>query len=281
MLLLALFLLACMDAISKHLTETLAVPQILAVRFWVFLTFAMILAGGSGFVRTARSAKSRIQVLRGLVMVGQMSAFIVAVRVMPLADVHAIFAAAPMLVMVLAAVFLSERIGPRRIAAVAVSFIGVLIIVRPGTTVFEPASLIALGGAGCWAVFQILLRVVGRTDSAETTTLYSAMAGFVCFSAAAPFVWQAPAPEAWAWLIALGLLGACGHFLLSTAYRHAPASTLQPFAYSMPVWAALIGWAAFSHIPDGWTLTGGGIVVASGLYALRRERIAKAPGPGG
>jgi len=275
-LLLALFLLTSMDAISKHLTETLAAPQILAIRFWVFLSFALALAGRTGFRRTARSARPRTQILRGVVMLGQMTGFIVAVRVMPLADVHAIMAAAPVLVMVLAAVFLKERIGPRRIAAVAASCIGVLIIIRPGASVFEPASLIALGGAGCWAVFQILLRVVGRDDSAETTTLYSAMVGFVCFTAAAPFVWQAPAPSAWAWLVGLGLLGSCGHLLLSQAFRHAPASTLQPFAYAMPVFAALLGWVAFSHIPDRWTLTGGAIVVLSGLYALRRERAAKA-----
>ncbi len=207
-------------------------------------------------------------------MIGQMTAFIVAVRVMPLADVHAILAAAPILVMALAAVFLGEKIGPRRILAVAVSFIGVLVIIRPGSTVFEPASLIALGGACCWATFQILLRVVGAKDSAETTTLYSAMVGFVFFSAAAPFFWKPPTPEGWAWLVAIGLLGACGHLLLSSAYRNAEASTLQPFSYAMPLFAVVLGWVVFGDFPDRWTLTGGSIVIASGLYALKRERAA-------
>ena len=273
-LLLSMLLLASMDAISKHLTASLAVPQILAIRFWVFLMFSLTLAGHKGFSKTFKSARPKTQLLRGIIMIGQMTAFIVAVRVMPLADVHAILAAAPILVMALAAVFLGEKIGPRRMVAVAVSFIGVLVIIRPGSTVFEPASLIALGGACCWATFQILLRVVGAKDSAETTTLYSAMVGFVFFSAAAPFFWKPPTPEGWAWLVAIGLLGACGHLLLSSAYRNAEASTLQPFSYAMPLFAVVLGWVVFGDFPDRWTLTGGSIVIASGLYALKRERAA-------
>jgi drug/metabolite transporter (DMT)-like permease len=273
-MLLALFLLAGMDAIAKHLTETLAVPQILAIRFWVFLTFALALTQRAGFRRTVRSARPGVQILRSLVMVGQMSAFIIAVSHMPLADVHAVVAVAPLLVMALAALFLGEPIGPRRAAAVGVGFIGVLVIIRPGTGVFDPMSLVALAGASCWAVFQILLRVVGGRDSAETTTLFSAAIGFICFTLVVPFVWRAPDPTAWLWLLAVGVIGSVGHYLLSTAFRYAPASTLQPFAYTMPIWAAVFGWLGFGHVPDRWTVIGGGIIIASGLYALRRERVA-------
>ena len=263
-----------MDAISKHLTESLAVPQILAIRFWIFLLFATALASRNGLARSVRSAVPGLQLLRSLVMLGQMSSFIFAVSYLPLGDVGAIFAVAPLLVMVLAAIFLGEKIGPRRVAAVAFGFIGVLIIIRPGTGVFDPISLIALGGASCWAVFQILLRLVGRRDSVETTTLYSAVVGCVAFSMVVPFVWRAPAPITWIWLLVLGALGAIGHYLLSTAFRHAPASTLQPFAYTMPVWAVVMGWIVFHDIPDLWTFVGGATVIASGLYALRRERVA-------
>lgn len=270
MMLTALFLLASMDAISKHLTATLSVPQILAVRFWVFLTFALVLAGRAGFVRTARSARPRLQVVRALVMLCQMTAFILAVSQLPLADVHAVIASAPLIVTALAAAFLGERVGRRRWIAVGVGFLGVLAIIRPGGAVFEPMSLVALAGAMCWAVFQILLRAVGGRDSAETTTLYSAVVGAVCFTAVAPFFWRAPDPIAWLWLLGIGALGSLGHYLLSTAFQRAPASTLQPFAFSMPVWAALIGWTVFGDMPDAWTIGGGAVVIASGLYALRQ-----------
>ncbi len=274
LMVLAMFLLSVMDAVSKHLTDTLAVPQILAIRFWIFILFALALASSNGLARTIRSATPGLQLLRSVIMLGQMSAFIFAVTYLPLADVGAIFAVAPLLIMLLASLLLGESIGPRRAAAVALGFVGVLIIIRPGTGVFDPISLIALAGATCWACFQILLRVVGRRDSVYTTTLFSAMVGSAAFSLVTPFVWRSPDPATWFWLLVLGSLGAIGHYLLSVAFRHAPASTLQPFAYTMPLWAVVMGWLVFHDIPDSWTFIGGGLVIASGLYALRRERAA-------
>ena len=275
LMVLALFLLATMDAIAKHLTESLATPQILAIRFWIFFLFASVLAGRQGFGRTLRTPRLGLQLLRALILAIEMSAFIYAFSLMPLAEVHAIAAVSPLLVMALAAAFLGETIGPRRWAAVGVGFIGVLIIIRPGSGVFDPISLIPLAAAGGWAVYQIMLRIVARTDSAATTTWFTAAVGLVCFTSIAPFLWRDPTVEAWLLLGVIGVLGSIGHFLLPTAYSLAPASTLQPFAFTMPIWAAVLGWLVFDHIPDKWTLIGGGVVIASGLYALWRERISR------
>lgn len=275
LMVLALFILATMDAIAKHLTETLATPQILAVRFWIFFLFASALARRQGFRRALRTPRPGLQLLRALILAVEMSAFIYAFSLMPLAEVHAIAAVSPLLVMALAAVFLGENIGPRRWAAVAVGFIGVLIIIRPGSGVFDPISLIPLAAAVGWAVYQIMLRIVARTDSATTTTWFTAAVGLVCFTSVAPFVWRNPNIETWLLLGVIGVLGSVGHFLLPKAYSLAPASTLQPFAFTMPIWAAVLGWIVFDHIPDQWTMIGGGVVIASGLYALWRARIAE------
>ena len=277
LMLLALFLLATMDAIAKHLTESLAIPQILAIRFWIFFLFACAMARRDGFSRSIRSARPGLQALRAFILVCEMSLFIFAFSRMPLADVHAIAAISPLLVMALAAAFLGERIGPHRWAAVAMGFVGVTVIIRPGIGVFDPMALLPLAAAAGWAVYQALLRAVARHDGPVTTTFFTATVGLVCFSLIAPFVWQAPDPMAWFWLLVIGALGSAGHFLLPAAYRLAPASTLQPFGYAMPVWAAVMGWAVFSHVPDRWTVIGGGIVIASGLYAFWRERRAKRP----
>ena len=268
----ALFVLASMDAVAKHLTETLAAPQILAVRFWIFLTFSSLIASRRGLKQAAHSNNPRLQIVRTLVLVVEMTMFLVAFSFLPLAEVHAIAAVSPLIVMALAAIFLGERIGPRRWTAVAVGFLGVMLIIRPGAGVFDPISLLALAGAFGWATYQVLLRAVARVDQPDTTTLYTAGIGVICFTIAAPFFWKSPSPETWGWLAAVGILGSVGHFLLPAAFKFAPASTLQPFAYTMPVWAVFLGWAVFNHIPDFWTLTGGSIIICSGLFALWRER---------
>ncbi|MEL0090253.1 MAG: DMT family transporter [Rhodospirillales bacterium] len=268
----ALFVLASMDAVAKHLTETLAAPQILAVRFWIFLTFSSLIASRRGLRQAAHSKNPRLQIVRTLVLVVEMTMFLVAFSFLPLAEVHAIAAVSPLIVMALAAIFLGERIGPRRWTAVAVGFLGVMLIIRPGAGVFDPISLLALAGAFGWATYQVLLRAVARIDQPDTTTLYTAGIGVICFTIAAPFFWKSPSLETWGWLAAVGILGSVGHFLLPAAFKFAPASTLQPFAYTMPVWAVFLGWAVFNHIPDFWTLAGGSIVICSGLFALWRER---------
>lgn len=275
LVLLAMFLLATMDAIAKHLTGSLAIPQILGIRFVIFFTFALMIARPRGIRITARAERPWLQLLRAFILTLEMTCFIYAFSLMPLADVHAIASVSPLIVMAIAAIFLGERIGPRRWAAVGVGFIGVLIIIRPGASVFNPISLIPLAAAAGWAIYQALLSLVARTDTPQTTTLYTAGVGLVCFNLISPFVWRPPDVETWAWLVVIGILGSIGHFLLPMAYRLAPASTLQPFAYIMPLWAAVMGWLVFAHVPDQWTIIGGGVIVASGLYALYRERIAE------
>ena len=121
----ALFVLASMDAVAKHLTESLAAPQILVVRFWIFLTFASLIASRRGLKNAVRSKKPKLQIIRTLVLVVEMTMFLVAFSFLPLAEVHAIAAVSPLIVMALAAIFLGERIGPRRWAAVGAGFIGV------------------------------------------------------------------------------------------------------------------------------------------------------------
>ena len=275
LVLLAMFLLATMDAIAKHLTESLAIPQILGVRFAIFFCFALMLAAPRGIRVTARSERPKLQILRGLILITEMSCFIYAFSLMPLADVHAIAAVSPLMVMAIAAIFLGERIGHRRWIAVGVGFVGVMIIIRPGGSVFDPISLIPLGAAFGWAVYQALLRIVAAGDSPQTTTLYTAGVGIIAFNLISPFVWSPPDLETWIGLITIGILGSIGHFLLPVAYRLAPASTLQPFAYIMPLWATVMGWLVFNHLPDQWTMIGGSVIIASGLYALYRERIAE------
>ena len=152
---------------------------------------------------------------------------------------------------------------------------GVLLIVRPGSGVFGWAAALPVAATFGWAAYQVLLRQVSAYDRSQTTVLYTATTGLVVYSIAGLWVWQPPSPEQWVLLAAVGVMGSAGHILLVRAYESAPASALQPYNYGLPLWAVIIGWIVFDHLPDAWTFAGGGLVIAGGLYALWRERLRK------
>jgi drug/metabolite transporter (DMT)-like permease len=274
LMVLAMCLMASMDATSKWLVEEISIPQILLVRFGIFLIVALALAGRRGFARTIRSQRPGLQIIRSIVMLAEITVFIWAFSLLPLADVHAIAAISPLMATALAVPLLREKVGWHRWSAVVIGFIGVLIIVRPGSGVIGWAALVPLLAAFLWALLQVLIRKVGLEDSVETTALYSAVIAVVVMALFAPFTWQAPTGEQWAILVLTGVLGSAGLLVLFKALQLGAASALQPFSYSMVLWAIVLGFLIWGHFPDAWTLTGVAIVVAGGLYAFSRERAA-------
>jgi drug/metabolite transporter (DMT)-like permease len=275
-MLLAMFLFACMDAVNKHLSLTYAITQILWVRYLFFVAFAVLVARQR--MRLSLAIRSRafwMQVARSILLIGEIGTFILALHYLPLADVHALAAITPLLVTALSVPILGERVGWRRWAAVAAGFVGVLIIVRPGFAEIDWRILVPLLGALLFALYQIMLRVAARHDPPETTLLYSAIVGAVVLSAVGPFNWTPPDAAGWALLTIGGLLGAFAHFALIKALDLGEASKLQPYGYTLMVWAAVIGLIAFGQFPDAFTVTGGVVIALSGVYAFYRERRRK------
>ncbi len=169
---------------------------------------------------------------------------------------------------------LGEKVGMRRWLAVLVGFCGMLLIVRPGFETIGPGHLVALFGALLWGIYQVLVRFVSEAgDSSETTWLWTAVIGLVATTFVGPFVWTWPTPMGWILLIAIALIGSLAHLTLIRALSIAEASVLQPYAYTLLLWAALIGYLAYGDIPDRWTFAGAGLILASGLYAWHRERV--------
>lgn len=276
----ATFIFACQDAITKHLAQTYATPQIVWVRYLFFAVFAMALSGwNKPLKQVVKARRPWLQVLRSVVIVVEMGIFVLAVRSLGLAEVHSIFASAPLIVTAMSAIFLREDVGIRRWGAVLVGFIGILVILQPGTGAFQKEALWALLAAFMFAGYQILTRVTSQEDSTNTSMLYMAVIGAALLSFVGPFYWLEPTPEAWRWLALLSLTGATSHLMLIKALELAPASVLQPFNFTQLVWATLVGFLIFGSIPTFWTVIGGGIVVASGLYTLYRERERKVPDP--
>lgn len=277
--LLAWLLFACMDAGSKLLAEEYSIVQILWVRFLSLFAVSGWLAGRHGREGLA-TRRFWLQSLRSLILVVEIGLFIFAITVLPLANAHAILAISPLIVTALSVPLLGEKVGVRRWTAIGVAFVGMLIILRPGLGVVHPMALVALLCACMWSLYQVLTRIVSRDDPPLTTLFYSALIGAIGLSLIGPFFWRAPDASGWALFALVAVLGASGHFLLIKALQLAPASLLQPFAYTVLVWATLVGFTVFGNLPDGPTVLGAMVIVASGLYTVARARRRRAAGGG-
>jgi drug/metabolite transporter (DMT)-like permease len=276
----AMFAFAVMDGVTKILSQTLPIPQILWVRNIVFAVLAIALLRGQNrnmsLLGLARSGRPKLQFIRALLLILESAVYMLAFRLMPLADVHAITAVAPLMVVALSVPMLGEKVGPRRWAAVLVGLAGVLLIVRPGFARIEPTVLIALLGAAMWGLYQILVRLCSRVDRAETTSLWTALVGLGASTLVGPAAWTWPNANGWAMLGAIALMGSMSHIALIRALGMTQPSLLQPYNYSLFVWAVVVGYLFFGDIPDRWTFAGAAIVIASGLYAWHRERVRAA-----
>jgi len=224
-----------------------------------------------------RTRRPWLQAGRSLLLFVSTAMNFLALQYLQLAETISIIFSTPLMVALLAGPILGERVGPRRLAAIAVGFVGVLVITRPGVGSMPPAVIFSLVGALAYAFYSICTRMLAAHDSSNTTLVYSGLGGLVVMTPLLPFLWTTPAsPVAWGLLIALGAFGAVGHWLLILAHARAPAPVLSPFIYSQIVWMLALGYGLFGDWPDAWTLVGAGVVIASGLYLLNRERMSHA-----
>jgi drug/metabolite transporter (DMT)-like permease len=175
----------------------------------------------------------------------------------------------------LAIPILGEKVGVRRWAAIAVGFVGMLIIVRPGFEERHWAYVLPVVSSAFWAFYVVMTRKLGATDEPLTTLFFTPIAGAFALSAAAPLYWQWPTPGHWALLVLIGVLATVGHLMLIRAYRLASASMLAPFNYTSIIFATVFGYLVFDTLPDGWTLLGAAIIVASGVYVFHREAVSR------
>lgn len=268
----ATFFFAAQDAITKKLTVTISVYQIVCVRFFFFSLFAIVYATRNSTLRDAlQSNAPGLQILRGLLISGEIAIFAYAIRFLGLAEMHAIFACFPLLITALSVPFLKEQVGWRRWGAVLIGFIGTLIIIQPGAKVFDPMAILALLCALMFAMYNILTRKVSSQDRFETSLLYFGLVGFVISLVTMPWLWQTPNREETFWLLAISAVAIVGHIGLIKALELAPAVILQPFNYFVLIWAILIGYVIFGEVLGVMTLLGASIVVVSGIYIAYRE----------
>lgn len=263
------------DSISKYLSRFYPVPAIVWARYFFHLLLVLIALGPRMGLGLARTRRLGVQLVRGLLLALSTLLFIFAVKQMPLAESSSISFLAPVLVTLMAAFILKEKVEWARWLAVAGGFAGVLIVIRPGSGLFAWASLLPLGTATCFAYYQILTRQLAHLENPYTSIFYSGLVGSVLMSFTLPFVWTMPQSLDHALLfVVIGIVGGSSHLILIKAYDCAPASRLAPFSYTQLIWVVLVGYLVFGDFPDHWSLIGIAVIMASGIYIATHQRLS-------
>lgn len=270
----ALVCFSLLDACAKWLSRTIDPLYTVWLRYVFSVVLVTMFLNPVTTPGVAKTRRPLLQAVRSLMLFLSTACNFMALRELQLAEATAILFANPLVVALIAGPLLGEWIGPRRLIAVAVGFIGVLIVARPGFNGLPMAAWWSVAGVIVYAVYQILTRILAAHDSSQTTMFYSGLAGLVLLTPVLPLVEWRPLPAfGWPVAVLMGFFGAFGHWLLILAHRRAPAPILAPFIYMQIVWMVLLGWLVFGDLPDRWTLIGSGVVIASGLYLLYRERV--------
>lgn len=257
------------DALAKYLTAFLPVAVIVWLRYLAFvLTLSPLLRQGPAVLRTRRPW---LHVLRAVALVASAALFILALRVLPIAEATALVFASPLFVTVLSAWLLREHVDRMRWLIVFVGFAGVLVVMRPGSSAFHAAAVLPIGSSIAWAIGVICTRKLTAHDGVDTTLVYSGLIGFALLTVLAMPQLVVPPAEAIGAAIAMALAWSGAQWLSVHAYHRGHVSVLAPFSYSQLLWSSVIGVLVFRHVPDALSLAGIVTILGCGVVAVWRS----------
>ena len=261
-----------LDTTAKWLVVSLPVVQVVWLRFLTHSLLGMAVLAPSYGMRLFRVNQPGLQLLRGLILSMLTGLNFWALVYLQLDVTGAIQFSTPILIAMLSARWLGERLDGRRWLAILVGFGGVLLIVRPGSHAFHPAIILSLLNAVLYAVFNLLTRRLAASDLPAATQLLSAIVATVVLTPFGLLNWKTPGDwRMWVLILVMGLLGGIGHLMAAQAHRYASAAVLGPFLYQQIIYMSFFGWLVFGHLPDAAVVGGAAIVVVSGLYLLYCE----------
>lgn len=274
LMIITMLIFAMQDGISRHLASEYNVIMVVMIRYWFFSLFVLsVSARRAGGLRAAAATRQPVlQSFRGLLLAAEICVMVLAFTLLGLIESLAIFIAYPLIVAALSGPILGEKVGPYRWAAIAIGFVGMMVILQPGSGVFSPYALIAVGSASMFALYTLLTRYAARKDTAATSFFWTGTVGAVAMTIVGVWFWQPMSQIDWLWMLALCITGAGGHYLLIRVYELAEASAVQPFAYLQLVFASVIGISVFGETLETNVVIGVIIVVSAGLFTLWRER---------
>ena len=263
--------LPVMDGFAKYLSDDLPILQITWARYFFTVAFVFPIMLFFYKKQLVWSDKPKLQIFRGLILLSANICFFYAISVISLAKALTLAFIAPLIVTAFSPILLGEKVGFRRWTAVAVGFIGSLIVIRPGFLEFNLASMAALATGFFYGFYLIITRKLSSSDNPLLTLLITGMVGAVLVSLIIPFYWVKPTLNQWSLMAGIGVFACIGHLFLILSLKYADASKLAPLGYTEIIPNVIIGYYFFSEIPDNWTYLGLFIIVLSGLYISRRE----------
>ncbi len=268
------FVFAMQDGISRHLAENYNVLMVIMIRYWFFAAFVIALAvrQAGGIRHAAATRQPWVQAFRGVLLAAEVCVMVLGFTYLGLIESHAIFIAYPLLIAALSGPVLGESVGWRRWIAIAIGFVGVLIILQPGYGVFHPAALLPLLAAFMFALYGLLTRYVARLDTAAVSFFWTGTTGAVTMTLVGIWFWEPMTAGDWAWMALLCCTAVLAHWLLIKCYEVAEASAVQPFAYLQLVFAAALGFTVFGDVLRLNVAFGAVVVIAAGLFTLWRAR---------
>jgi drug/metabolite transporter (DMT)-like permease len=280
------FVFAMQDGISRHLAAENSIYMVVMLRFWFFAAVVSAIAARApeGFRAAVATKHLGIQLVRGPLLAIEVCVMVLGFAKLGLIESHAAFTCAPLLVAALSGPILGEKVGWRRWLAIGVGFVGVLVILQPGVSVFSPWALVPLLAALLFAIYALLTRSVARGDSASVSFFWTGVTGAIAMTPMGLYsMHQMSAPD-WGWMALLCCTALLGHNLFIRAYAVAEASAVQPFAYFQLAFASVLAMVVFNESVQLHVIIGAVIVVSAGLFTLWRQRVnerraARASGP--
>ena len=265
----AYFSFSILDAFQKTAVINHSIFQLLFIKYIFTLLLSCSEAKRKNNYKFWQSNNVKLQVLRSFFSIIESGCFVLAFRYLSLADVHSVGSLAPVIIVALSALILKEKVSPKTWIAIFVGFLGVLIILRPGLSIFDIKSLLPLMAAFFLGLYQVVTRKVSENDSTETSLFYTSLIGFIVMLILAVVYWQPLTLNSYFLFTGIGIFFSMGIYFQIIALSKARASIIQPFHYTLIFWAIILGYLVYDDLPDMPTVAGAIIIAASGIYVLR------------
>ena len=272
---LAYFSFSLLDTVQKTTVIYHSIFQILFLKYFFTLFLSIFESYRKKNNYFFRTKNFKLQITRSILSIIESGCFILSFRYLTLADAHSIGSLTPIIIVALSAIILREKVNLKTWIAIFFGFIGVLVIIRPGLSIFDPMSLIPLAAAFFLSFYQILTRKVSKYDSSETSLFYTSVIGIILMSLIIPFFWQPLQSYSYLLFLGIGVFFSLGIYFQIIALSFAKASIIQPFHYTLILWAIILGYIFYNDFPDIPTIIGAIIITLSGIYVLNSRSTAE------